>query len=58
MKNISLVMIICGLLFSINGNELAEKINQRNMPVDSKVDLIMTLKNTLTITIQSIRQSN
>ena len=38
-------MIICGLLFSINGNELAEKINQRNMPVDSKVDLIMTLKN-------------
>jgi outer membrane lipoprotein-sorting protein len=44
MKKISF-MLIAGWVFALTGDELSKKIDQRKMPLDSKVDLIMTLKN-------------
>ena len=45
MKKISIYFIIINWIFGINGTELAEKIDQRKTPIDSKVDLIMKLTN-------------
>mgnify|MGYP001237113537 CR=1 FL=1 len=45
MKKISIYFIVINWIFGINGTELAEKIDQRKTPIDSKVDLIMTLTN-------------
>jgi len=45
MKKISLLMLLGGWGFAITGDGLAEKIDQRKTPTDSKVDLIMTLTN-------------
>ena len=44
MKKISF-MLLAGWVFALTGDELAEKIDQRKTPSDSKVDIIMTLKN-------------
>ena len=44
MRKISLLLLI-GLVFSLTGNELAQQMDNRKIPSDSKVDLIMTLIN-------------
>jgi len=44
MKKISF-LLLAGWVFALTGDELAKKIDQRKTPSDSKVDLIMTLKN-------------
>ncbi len=38
-------MLLIGWVFALNGNELIQQIDSRKKPVDSKVDLIMTLIN-------------
>ena len=44
MKKISFMLLI-GWVFALTGDELAQKMDDRKTPSDSKVDLIMTLKN-------------
>ena len=44
MKKISFMLLI-GWVFALTGDELAQKMDNRKTPSDSKVDLIMTLKN-------------
>ena len=44
MRKISLLLLI-GLVFSLTGDELAQQMDNRKIPSDSKVDLIMTLIN-------------
>ena len=45
MKEFSVLVILASWIFGLTGDELAEKIDQRKTPTDSKVDLIMTLTN-------------
>ena len=45
MKKISIVFIIISWVFGLTGIELAKKVDQRKTPIDSKVDLTMTLTN-------------
>ena len=44
MKKISFILLT-GWIFALTGDELAQKIDNRKTPLDSKVDLIMTLTN-------------
>ena len=44
MKNISLLLLI-GWIFALTGDELAQQMDGRKTPIDSKVDLLMTLTN-------------
>ena len=44
MKKISFLLLI-GWIFALNGEELAQQMDSRKTPVDSKVDLLMTLTN-------------
>ena len=44
MKKISFMLLI-GWVFALTGDELAQKMDDRKTPSDSKVDLIMTLTN-------------
>ena len=44
MKKISFILLI-GWVVALTGDELAQKMDDRKTPSDSKVDLIMTLKN-------------
>ena len=45
MKKIGIFFIIIGLVFGFTGVELAKEVAQRKTPIDSRVDLIMTLTN-------------
>ena len=38
-------MLLIGWVFALTGDKLAQKMDDRKTPSDSKVDLIMTLKN-------------
>ena len=44
MKKISFILLT-GWIFALTGDELAQKIDNRKTPLDSKADLIMTLTN-------------
>ena len=44
MRKITLLLLI-GWVFALTGNELAQQMDSRRTPVDSKVDLLMTLTN-------------
>ena len=44
MKSISL-LILAGWIFALTGDELAQQMDGRKTPIDSKVDLLMTLTN-------------
>ena len=44
MKKLSL-LLITGLVYALNGDELAQQMANRKKPTDSKVDLLMTLTN-------------
>ena len=44
MRKISL-LVLAGLVFALTGDELAQQIDNRKKPTDSKVDLLMTLIN-------------
>ena len=44
MKNISF-LLLAGWVFALTGNELAQQMDERKTPIDSKVDLLMTLTN-------------
>ena len=61
MKNISLLLLI-GWVFSLTGDELAQKMEGRKTPIDSKVNLLMTLTNkkgkTRTSSLRSINKNN
>jgi len=45
MKNLSMVMISISWMFGLAGNELVQKMEDRITPIDSKVDMVMTLTN-------------
>tara|TARA_B100000131_G_scaffold300246_1_gene321410 strand:- start:128 stop:874 length:747 start_codon:yes stop_codon:yes gene_type:complete len=45
MKIWLLILFFCNNTFALSGIELAQKIDNRKTPIDSKVDLIMTLTN-------------
>ena len=45
MKKIGIFFIIINWVLGFTGIELAKKIDERKTPLDSKVDLIMTLTN-------------
>ena len=45
MKRFGILIILLGWMFGLTGYELAEKMDQRETPKDSKVDLVMTLTN-------------
>ena len=45
MKYFYVFMIMFYFLFGLTGIELAEKMENRDKPIDSKTDLIMTLTN-------------
>mgnify|MGYP000170900343 FL=1 len=61
MKKISFMLLI-GWVFALTGDELAQKMDDRKTPSDSKVDLIMTLKNkkgkTRTSSLRSITKDD
>ena len=61
MKNISLLLLI-GWIFALTGNELAQQMDGRKTPIDSKVDLLMTLTNkkgkTRTSSLRSINKDD
>ena len=61
MKNISL-LILAGWIFALTGNELAQQMDGRKTPIDSKVDLLMTLTNkkgkTRTSSLRSINKDD
>jgi len=44
MKKISFTLLI-GWIFALTGDELAQQMDSRKTPIDSKVDLLMTLTN-------------
>ena len=44
MRKITLLLLI-GWVFALTGNELAQQMDSRRTPIDSKVDLLMTLTN-------------
>ena len=44
MKKISFLLLI-GWIFALTGDELAQQMDSRKTPIDSKVDLLMTLTN-------------
>ena len=44
MRKITLLLLI-GWVFALTGDELAQKMDSRRTPIDSKVDLLMTLTN-------------
>ena len=44
MRKITLLLLI-GLVFALTGDELAQQMDSRRTPMDSKVDLLMTLTN-------------
>ena len=61
MKNISLLLLI-GWIFALTGNELAQQMDGLKTPIDSKVDLLMTLTNkkgkTRTSSLRSINKDD
>ena len=61
MKKISLLLLI-GWIFALTGNELAQQMDGRKIPIDSKVDLLMTLTNkkgkTRTSSLRSINKDD
>ena len=61
MKNISL-LLLTGWIFALTGNELAQQMDGRKIPIDSKVDLLMTLTNkkgkTRTSSLRSINKDD
>ena len=44
MRKISL-LILASWIFALTGDELAQQMDSRKTPIDSKVDLLMTLTN-------------
>ena len=44
MKKISFMLLI-GWIFALTGDELAQQMDSRKTPIDSKIDLLMTLTN-------------
>ena len=44
MKKISF-LLLAGWVFALTGDELAQQMDNRKTPIDSKVDLLMTLTN-------------
>ena len=62
MKIHSILIIFLGWMFGLTGVELAQKMDSRKTPKDSKVDLIMTLTNkkekTRTSSLRSIVKEN
>ena len=62
MKQFGILLILLGWMFGLSGNELAEKMDQRKTPMDSKIDLIMTLTNkkgkTRSSSLHSIRKND
>jgi hypothetical protein len=61
MKKISFLLLI-GWVFTLTGDELAQKMDGRKTPIDSKVDLLMTLTNkkgkTRTSSLRSINKDD
>ena len=61
MKKISFLLLI-GWVFALTGDELAQKMDGRKTPIDSKVDLLMTLTNkkgkTRTSSLRSINKDD
>ena len=45
MKKFAFIIIFINFMFALTGYEIAESMDQRNTPIDSKVDLQMTLTN-------------
>ena len=45
MKNFAMVIIIISWMFGLTGDELVQKMEDRVTPIDSKVDMVMTLTN-------------
>ena len=45
MKNLAMVMISISWMFGLTGDELVQKMEDRVTPIDSKVDMVMTLTN-------------
>ena len=45
MKNLAMVIIIISWMFGLTGDELVQKMEDRVTPIDSKVDMVMTLTN-------------
>ena len=44
MKKISFLLLI-GWIFALTGDELAQQMDSQKTPIDSKVDILMTLTN-------------
>ena len=44
MKKINL-LLLAGLVFALTGDELAQQMDDRETPSDSKVDLVMSIIN-------------
>ena len=61
MKKISFLLLI-GWVFALTGDELAQQMDGRKTPIDSKVDLLMTLTNkkgkTRTSSLRSINKDD
>ena len=61
MKNISL-LLLTGWIFALTGNELVQQMDELKTPLDSKVDLLMTLTNkkgkTRTSSLRSINKDD
>ena len=61
MKKISFLLLI-GWVFALTGDELAQQMDGRKTPIDSKVDFLMTLTNkkgkTRTSSLRSIFKDN
>ena len=61
MKKISFLLLI-GWVFALTGDELAQQMDGRKTPIDSKVDLLMTLTNkkgkTRTYSLRSINKDD
>ena len=61
MKKISFFLLI-GWIFALTGDELAQQMDSRKTPIDSKVDLLMTLTNkkgkTRTSSLRSINKDD
>ena len=45
MKNLAMVIIIVSWMFGLTGDELVQKMEDRVTPIDSQVDMVMTLIN-------------
>ena len=62
MKKISLLLLLGGWIYALTGNELARQMDGRKTPIDSKVDLLMTLTNkkgkTRTSSLHSINKDD